>query len=60
MQISSFKVRDFLLEVLNQTNFPGNMSEFVSDVKAELRSAQLEQETGNTASDRMLSVVAQT
>jgi len=34
-------VRKFLLEVIAQTNFPGAMSEFVSNVKAQLMAADI-------------------
>ena len=34
-------VQKFLLEVIDQTNFPGKMAEFVAQVKALLASAEI-------------------
>ena len=43
MKVSDEKVAKFLLEVLNQSSFPGHMVEFVAAVKAELAAATVEQ-----------------
>jgi len=56
MIVSSENVKKFLLDVINQTNFPGAMTEFVSAVKLEVARAETEKarpQIGCTASELM-------
>ena len=42
MTVSTEQVKKFLLEVINQSSYPGHMSEFVSVVKKEVTEATIE------------------
>jgi hypothetical protein len=42
MLVSNENVKKFLHDVIQQTNFPGHLSEFVSAVKREVATAQVE------------------
>lgn len=42
MIVSGPNVKKFLLDVIRQTNFPGDMVEFVAAVKAEVAAATFE------------------
>lgn len=58
MIVSSEGVKKFLHDVIQQTNFPGHLSEFVSDVKREITTAKIDlpenvSEIDGTASARM-------
>ena len=63
MQVSSEGVKKFLHDIIQQTNFPGHMAEFVSEVKREIVDAKIESitsvdqggEIDGTASARMIS-----
>lgn len=41
--LPSKEIQKFLFDVINQTNFPGNMVEFVSDVKQQISRATVAQ-----------------
>lgn len=60
MIVSSQNVKNFLLDVINKAQIPGQYAEFVAAVKAEVVDAQIAppQDVGGidqTASDRMMS-----
>jgi len=56
MIVSNENVKKFLLDVINQTNFPGSLTEFVAAVKLEIARAEIDKpkpQTGCTGSELM-------
>lgn len=56
MIVSNENVKKFLLDVINQTNFPGAIAEFVQSVKFEVSTAKTQSvkpQSGCTASELM-------
>jgi hypothetical protein len=54
MKVSSPDVKQFLLELIEHSNYPGKLLEFVLEVKKEVLAADIG-DVDVTASDRMLS-----
>jgi hypothetical protein len=60
MLVSSTEVKQFILDLIQQANYPGSMLEFVVGVKQEVKEAKVAEPhdlggIDQTASDRMLS-----
>lgn len=43
MQVSSEKVKNLILGVINQVNFPGSMAEEIASLKREIAEASIEE-----------------